>query len=68
MMRYKVFKGNIFGQKGTYIFKLSIFAEKLSNITSFPEYFYCKFISDPDPATSFGFIRIHNTAYAEGST
>jgi hypothetical protein len=46
---------------------LSIFVQKLSNFTSFSEWFYFKLISDPDPAKSLGYerIRIHNTEEIE---
>jgi hypothetical protein len=42
---------------------VSIFVRKLTNFTSFSEWFYFKLISDPDPTKSFGYdrIRIHNT-------
>ncbi len=55
LSRYKLFRGIFFWLKGIYIFKLSIFVEKLSKCISFSEKF--KFISDPD-AEWFFRIRI----------
>jgi hypothetical protein len=61
MTRYKLFRGIFFLQKGIYIFKFTIFVEKLSNFTSFSGQLYFKLISVPGKNFGSDRIRIHNT-------
>ncbi len=76
MMRYKLFRGIFFWQKGIYIFKLSILLRNCQILPVFQTNFTSNsfrigscsdpelFFPDPDLANSFGSvrIRIHNTA------